>query len=133
MHRCFMIQELVVQIVEECAMRDSTLASLARTCTALCEPALNCLWREHRGLGKLVRTLPSHLWSEVDGELASVLLCHIGRCESSSPKFTRSWNPRLILMIGSVSIITPLGSSNSGYLRIITTTHLLSSERSPPS
>lgn len=80
--RCLAIPEIVEQIIEACGWNAgpsrfpwySTLASVARTCTVLCEPALNILWRAQYCLDNLVKTLPSRLWSEVDGNLASVFL-----------------------------------------------------------
>ncbi|KAF9445512.1 hypothetical protein P691DRAFT_263929 [Macrolepiota fuliginosa MF-IS2] len=42
------------------------LASLARTCRALSEIALDSLWYEIQGIGPFIRCMPSDLW-ERDG------------------------------------------------------------------
>ena len=48
----------------ELCYHNPTLAALAVTCKAFMEPTLNVLWKSQRGLGPLVRTLPTDLWEE---------------------------------------------------------------------
>ncbi|KAJ7647948.1 hypothetical protein FB45DRAFT_782921 [Roridomyces roridus] len=41
---------------------EGTLASLAVTCRAFREPALDALWKMQRGIQNVIKCLPSHLW-----------------------------------------------------------------------
>ncbi|KAF8428489.1 hypothetical protein L210DRAFT_3419307 [Boletus edulis BED1] len=56
MHRALEIQEILLNIFEW--ERRDTLASLARTCHAFEEPALDLLWRVLPNLSPLARCLP---------------------------------------------------------------------------
>ncbi|KAJ7604232.1 hypothetical protein FB45DRAFT_1083102 [Roridomyces roridus] len=60
MHRALQIPE-IVSLVSRCAGEDS-LAALARTCRAFCEPALDLLWEEQDMLRNLLHCMPDGLW-----------------------------------------------------------------------
>jgi hypothetical protein len=64
MHRCLYIPEISLLLCAELGgMRaKKSLAALARTCVALCEPALDVLWYELSDLLPLVKCMPSDLW-----------------------------------------------------------------------
>ncbi|KAF9448670.1 hypothetical protein P691DRAFT_800453 [Macrolepiota fuliginosa MF-IS2] len=73
MHPCLDIPEIFRRICDEIRLRttpphpQSDLASLARTCRALSEIALDSLWYEIDGIGPLIRCMPRDLW-EIDGD-----------------------------------------------------------------
>ena len=70
MHRCLLSYEIVVQIAwqsrvqqdEKQGLRD--IAAVARTCSALYEPAMDVLWHTLYSLAPLVKCLPPDLWYE---------------------------------------------------------------------
>ncbi|KAI6115156.1 hypothetical protein EDD16DRAFT_1702251 [Pisolithus croceorrhizus] len=74
MHRCLRITEILHLIIgylvdEEVtsanvttAIRHKDVASLARTCKAFMDPALDVLWRTQSSLSPLVMCLPAHFW-----------------------------------------------------------------------
>ena len=78
MHRCLLVSELAQRIAEACApeykyaaVRDcqfpfpgfGTLCSLARTCRALQQPALDVIWYYQSGVQHLVKFLPQGTWN----------------------------------------------------------------------
>ncbi|KAJ7647962.1 hypothetical protein FB45DRAFT_894875 [Roridomyces roridus] len=72
MHPALATPELAQLICEklqepEPVCREGTLASLAVTCRALREPALDALWRTQRGIQNIIKCLPSHLWELREG------------------------------------------------------------------
>ncbi|KII91891.1 hypothetical protein PLICRDRAFT_52018 [Plicaturopsis crispa FD-325 SS-3] len=67
MHHCLQISEIISQVCSELYKVDGAvtlvdLARLARTCRALCDPALDTLWHTLPSLDPLIRTLPADLW-----------------------------------------------------------------------
>ena len=71
MHRCLYIAE-IVQIVAAFLRRTrsrKTLLAFALTCRAICEPAMDELWRRDISLANLARTLPQHLLEARHGRL----------------------------------------------------------------
>ncbi|EIW78123.1 hypothetical protein CONPUDRAFT_167198 [Coniophora puteana RWD-64-598 SS2] len=68
MHRCLLILEVISEICLYLSDQDShrSLASLAQTCHALQDPALDHLWRTLVGFAPLVKCLPNDMWIEVD-------------------------------------------------------------------
>ncbi|KII86169.1 hypothetical protein PLICRDRAFT_700290 [Plicaturopsis crispa FD-325 SS-3] len=67
MHHCLQISEIMSLVCSELPCENGTvglgeLASLARTCRAFHDPALDVLWRTLRSLEPLIRTLPADLW-----------------------------------------------------------------------
>ncbi|KAJ7753609.1 hypothetical protein DFH07DRAFT_823853 [Mycena maculata] len=69
MHRSLRIPEIVDLIFAELRTprqgnEGKDFATLARTCKAFQDPALNLLWSEQHTLDNLLRTLPPHLWTE---------------------------------------------------------------------
>ncbi|KAJ7779710.1 hypothetical protein B0H16DRAFT_1359461 [Mycena metata] len=46
-----------------------TLAALARTCTAFCDPALDLLWAEQHNMKALMGCFPDDLFTEVETSL----------------------------------------------------------------
>jgi hypothetical protein len=65
MHRCLSISEVISAIFGEIPYPQTrhSLASLARTCRAFQEPALDLLWRR-AGLIQALKTMPDDLWEE---------------------------------------------------------------------
>ncbi|KAJ7664245.1 hypothetical protein B0H17DRAFT_1336744 [Mycena rosella] len=63
MHRCLEISEVLRAIFDQLSRR--TLASLARTCQGLRDPALDVLWHSQRSLLPLLKCLPPHIWEEI--------------------------------------------------------------------
>ncbi|KAJ7647931.1 hypothetical protein FB45DRAFT_894800 [Roridomyces roridus] len=75
MHSCLTISEVVQLIFEQCKeprpqyfprpKQDlKTFASLAVTCRAFRNPALDILWSEQETVRNVLKTLPPHLWVE---------------------------------------------------------------------
>ena len=70
MHRCLLLYEIVVQIAwqsrsqqdEGQGLRD--VAAVARTCSALYEPAMDVLWHTLYSLAPVVKCLPPDVWYE---------------------------------------------------------------------
>ncbi|KAI6132305.1 hypothetical protein EDD16DRAFT_419415 [Pisolithus croceorrhizus] len=74
MHRCLRITEIfhliIGYLVDEevtsanvtSAIRHKDVASLARTCKAFMDPALDALWSTQSSLSPLVMCLPAHFW-----------------------------------------------------------------------
>ncbi|KAJ7608070.1 hypothetical protein DFH06DRAFT_1486355 [Mycena polygramma] len=62
MHRCLIIDELVVEVCSHIEW-PSHLYALVRTCTAFREPALDRLWREQNTLRNLIRCLPDDIFA----------------------------------------------------------------------
>lgn len=69
MHRCLLVTELL-NIIFEChairgATGSSTLLSLATTCRAFQQPALDILWRDMcNSLAPLIKCLPKDCWEQ---------------------------------------------------------------------
>ncbi|KAJ7110701.1 hypothetical protein C8R43DRAFT_1139272 [Mycena crocata] len=63
MHRCLQISEVVQAICDQTSRRN--LVSLARTCQALRDTALDAIWHTQKSLLPLVKCLPPHIWEEV--------------------------------------------------------------------
>jgi hypothetical protein len=66
MHGCLRIYEVVCLICNELQVTKFgwTLANLARTCTALQDPALDALWYELDDLSPLIMCMPLDAWEE---------------------------------------------------------------------
>ncbi|KAF7966567.1 hypothetical protein HWV62_37871, partial [Athelia sp. TMB] len=69
MHHCLELPEIVSNIAEEVAADEdkgpspwATLASFARTCRVISEPALDSLWKVQSSLVPLLQTMPADLW-----------------------------------------------------------------------
>ncbi|KAF8060217.1 hypothetical protein FPV67DRAFT_336296 [Lyophyllum atratum] len=60
MHDCLEVFDILTIIFQDLDL--SSLASLARTCHAFTEPALDILWYEQPTLGFLIQVMPSDLW-----------------------------------------------------------------------
>ncbi|RDB21918.1 hypothetical protein Hypma_010807 [Hypsizygus marmoreus] len=63
MHHSLLINEITSLIFEE--LDSSTLASIAGTCRAFTDPALDVLWRSQIDIGPLIRVMPGDLWTIV--------------------------------------------------------------------
>ncbi|KAJ7441107.1 hypothetical protein FB451DRAFT_1441531 [Mycena latifolia] len=63
MHRCLEISEVLNAILGRANRR--TLASLARTCHDLRDPALDVLWHSQTSLVPILKCLPAHIWQEI--------------------------------------------------------------------
>ncbi|KAH7929967.1 hypothetical protein BV22DRAFT_1116525 [Leucogyrophana mollusca] len=63
MHLCLAISELLRTIITN-TTQDGTLASLARTCKAFKDPALDVLYAELSSLYPLVKCMPQDLWED---------------------------------------------------------------------
>ena len=63
MHRVFLVQELMLEILDElgCTWPEN-LARLARTCKYLHMPSVRVLWSRLRNISPLIRLLPSDAW-----------------------------------------------------------------------
>jgi hypothetical protein len=62
MHRALLLPEIVTKIVEE--LSDLDLYTLARTCQAFTEPALDVLWRDPTaGNAVLAERMAPELWT----------------------------------------------------------------------
>ncbi|KAJ7647953.1 hypothetical protein FB45DRAFT_823087 [Roridomyces roridus] len=81
MHPALAVTELVELVceklhepkIDELAGNEGTLASLAVTCRAFREPALDTLWRIQLGIDNIIKCLPSHLWEiREDGDPMTV-------------------------------------------------------------
>ncbi|KII86179.1 hypothetical protein PLICRDRAFT_280623 [Plicaturopsis crispa FD-325 SS-3] len=75
MNRCLRISDITSLVCSElldahgrASLGD--LARLARTCRALCDPALDILWRTLWSLNPLICTLPADLWESTESENA---------------------------------------------------------------
>lgn len=72
MHRCLQVPEILLAITDAVASNPShdalsrvemnTHASLARTCKAFHDMAMDALWAKQYGLNRLIKLLPSHTW-----------------------------------------------------------------------
>ncbi|KAF9468430.1 hypothetical protein BDZ94DRAFT_785978 [Collybia nuda] len=87
-HRCLLIPELFnficIQIDETLGFkRFSTLAALARTCRLFRDAPLDILWSRIPDLGRLIRCMPSDVWTITRGELQIVRPI----CASDCPRF----------------------------------------------
>lgn len=60
MHPCLLVDEIARKILDYAPKRDQF--SLAITCKAFAEPALDTLWHEQRSLVPLIRCMPQDLW-----------------------------------------------------------------------
>ncbi|OCH91361.1 hypothetical protein OBBRIDRAFT_526513 [Obba rivulosa] len=73
MHRCLSVAEIVRVITDHLPASDTygraALASLARTCRTLHEPALDALWYHQDDLFNILRCLPSDSWTFGQDEL----------------------------------------------------------------
>lgn len=58
-HPLWSIAEVVREVMKQSADEESTLAQCARVSHAFSEPALEVLWEEQEGLGKLLGLLPA--------------------------------------------------------------------------
>ena len=69
MHRALYISEIVNMVCEP--LDEVALASLARSCKALHEPALRSLWADLSNLTPLVKCFPADTWCVEENELVS--------------------------------------------------------------
>jgi hypothetical protein len=64
MHRALLLPEIVSAVVEDGGLADADLCTLARTCQAFTEPALDFLWRAHEeGEAALAQRMSAELWT----------------------------------------------------------------------
>jgi hypothetical protein len=64
MHRALLLPEIVSAVVEDRGLADADLCTLARTCQAFTEPALDVLWRAHEeGEAALAQRMSAELWT----------------------------------------------------------------------
>lgn len=62
MHRCLLMEDLIVLVCEELEFDTSSLASVARTTKAFTDPALNVLWRCQESVYHLFQVFPEDIW-----------------------------------------------------------------------
>ena len=72
MHSFIAIDE-IFQVVLTNVIEDVTLRSLALSCRAFYEPAMDVLWSDLEGLQPLVKCLPSHTIRKVKRRPAAVV------------------------------------------------------------
>ena len=96
MHRCLLVKELVLLIMECLPDGDNldseslkTLASLARTSKWLSDPALNILWKDQTGFENILRCMPVQCIPSREG------LGEMVRSLRSSPNLYRMFTYRL--------------------------------------
>jgi hypothetical protein len=74
MHLCLLPPEILLSICEfyQPIYLRATLASLARTCRILKEPALDTLWKHIDGFEPLIACLPEHVTTtDIQGRMVS--------------------------------------------------------------